>query len=167
MLETESVKMTRQRRSKNKRYLYKTGSSNTSSSRAHSHSHRLIQPNKSEVGILVRKTKFSTTLNTNKVSTNKCDVDRRPEIAMWPSKPEVFVKDSTTDITRIPMAYLGFSTTASSQKVSTSDYNVERQPKVATPIWPPVREIVIPLELQQIASKFQRQVRNIRPCRAE
>jgi len=43
-------------------------------------------------------------------------------------------------------------------RVSTSDYNIE-QPE----IWPPKPEIVIQLELQQIASKFQRQVRDFRP----
>jgi len=76
----------------------------------------------------------------------------------------ICISDSTTDITTIPTANLGFSTTASSQKVSTSDYNIERQPDIA--IWPPKPEIVIPLELQQTASKFQRQVPDIQPCRA-
>jgi len=33
-------------------------------------------------------------------------------------------------------------------------------------MWPPKLEIVIPLELQQIESKFQRQVRDFRPRRA-
>jgi len=47
---------------------------------------------------------------------------------------------------------------ASSQEVSTGDYNIQRQPEIA--IWPPKPEIVIPLELRQIASKFQRQVRD-------
>jgi len=55
-----------------------------------------------------------------------------------------------TDITTIPTAYMGFSTRASSQKVSTSDYNIKRQPEIA--MWPPKPEVVIPLELQQIAS---------------
>jgi len=59
---------------------------------------------------------------------------------------------------------IGFSTRTSSQKVSTSDCNVERQPEIA--IWPSKPQIVIPLELQQIASKFQRQVRDCRPWRA-
>jgi len=67
-----------------------------------------------------------------------------------------YISDSMTDVTTIPTANLGFSTTASSQKVSTSDYNVERQPKIV--IWPPKPEIVIRLELQLIASKFQRRV---------
>jgi len=48
--------------------------------------------------------------------------------------------------------------------VSTSDYSIERQPEIA--IWPPKPEIVILLELQQIASKFQQQVRDFRPWRA-
>ena len=68
-----------------------------------------------------------------------------------------------TDITTIPTANLRFSTTPSSQKVSTSDYNAERQPQIA--IWPAKPEIVIPLEIQQIASKFQRQIRDFRSCR--
>jgi len=92
--------------------------------------------------------------NSKKVSTNKCDIGGHPEIAMWPSKPEVLI--SQRDITAIPTANLGFSTRASSKKVSTSDYNIELQPEVAT--WPPKPEIVIPLELQQIVSKVQRQV---------
>jgi len=50
----------------------------------------------------------------------------------------------------------GISTTVSSQKVSTSDCNIERQPEIA--IWSPKPELVIPLELQQIASQFERQV---------
>ena len=44
--------------------------------------------------------------------------------------------------------------------MSTSVYNIERQPEIA--IWPPKPEVVIPPELQQIASKFQRQVRDFR-----
>ena len=69
-----------------------------------------------------------------------------------------------TDINIIPTANLGVSTRASSQKVSTSDYNIERQPKIT--IWSPKPEIVTSLEIQQIASKFQRQVRSFRPRRA-
>jgi len=48
--------------------------------------------------------------------------------------------------------------------MSTSDYNIERQPEIA--IWPPKPEIAIQLELQQITSKLQRQVRDSRPWRA-
>jgi len=69
-----------------------------------------------------------------------------------------------TNITTIPTTNLRFSTKTSSQKMSTCDYNIERQPKVA--VWPAKPKIVIPLELQQIASKFQRQVRDFWPRRA-
>ena len=72
-----------------------------------------------------------------------------------------YISDSMTDIITMPTENLGFSTKVNSQKVSTSDYNIERQPEIS--IWPPKPEIVIPLELQQIASKFQRQVRDFRP----
>jgi len=47
------------------------------------------------------------------------------------------------------------------QKVSYSDHNIVRQPEIA--IGPSKPEIVIPLELQQIASKFQQQVPDFRP----
>jgi len=76
-----------------------------------------------------------------------------------------YISDSMTDINTLPTANLGFLTTASSQKVSTSDYDIERQPEIAT--WPPKPEIAIPLEIQQIASKFQRQIRDFRPWRAQ
>jgi len=64
-----------------------------------------------------------------------------------------YISDGMTDVTTIPTANLGVSITASSQKVSTSDYNIERQREIA--MWPTKPEIVIPLELQQIASKFR------------
>jgi len=75
-----------------------------------------------------------------------------------------YISDSMTDITTIPTAILGFTTTANSQKVSISVYNIERQPEIA--IWPPKPEVVIPPKLQQIESKFQRQVRDFRPSLA-
>jgi len=77
------------------RYFYifkmtdKTGSSNRSSSRVHSLS---SQPDESEVSItvLLRK-KFSTTPNSKKVYINNCFIDGQPEVAVWPSKPEVLI----------------------------------------------------------------------------
>jgi len=72
--------------------------------------------------------------------------------------------DSMTDITTIPTADQRFLTRASSQKVSTSDYNIEQHPEIG--IWPPKPETVIPLKLQQTASKFQWQVQDFRPWRA-
>jgi len=106
MLETENSKMTRQDYKQWYLYIFKitdkTGSSNRSSSREHSHSHRLVQPNESEVSITVilaqKKTKFSTTRNSKKVSTNKCDIEGQPEIATWPSKPEVLISPTVWQI---------------------------------------------------------------------
>ena len=74
----------------------KTGSSNRSSSRAH---YRSSWPNESKVCITV----INSTVKKNNsfrpqhtqtnlaVSTNKCDIDGQPEIALWPSKPEVLI----------------------------------------------------------------------------
>jgi len=80
-----------------------------------------------------------------------------------------YISDSMTDTTTVTKANLGFSTTASSQKVSTSDYNIERQDnwQPGIVIWPPKPETVIPLELQQIASKLQRQVQDFRHGKLE
>jgi len=100
--------------------------------------------------------------NSKKVSTNKCDIDGNSNVAIQTGS--TYISNSMTDITTIPTVNLGFSTTASSQKVSTSVYNIERQTEIA--IWPPKPEVVIPLELQQTASKFQRQVRDFRPWRS-
>jgi len=61
-------------------------------------------------------------------------------------------------MTTISTANLGFFDEGEIAESVNSDYNIERQPEIA--IWPPKPEIVIPLELQQTASKFQRQVRD-------
>jgi len=75
-----------------------------------------------------------------------------------------YISDTMTDITTIPTAKLGvfdLGELTESVNNTTSVYNIERQPEIA--IWPLKPEVAIPLELQQIASKFQRQVRNSRP----
>jgi len=41
--------------------------------------------------ILAVKAKFSVTGSSKKVSTNKCNTDKQPEIAMWIPKPEVLI----------------------------------------------------------------------------
>jgi len=69
------------------------------------------------------------------------------------------ISDSMIDITTIPTANLGFSTKASLQKVTS-----ERQPEIA--IWSPKPEIVISLELQQIALKLWWQDWDFRQWRA-
>jgi len=58
-----------------------------------------------------------------------------------------------------------FPTTATLKKVSPNDSNNKRQPEIA--IWPSKPEILISMELWQIASKFQRQFWGFRPCLAE
>jgi len=62
---------------------------------------------------------------------------------------------SRISIVVIQVTKSNFPTTATSKKVSPNDSNNERQPEIA--IWPPKPEILISLELWQIASKFQRQ----------
>jgi len=52
----------------------------------------LIQSNASEkIVILAAKAKFSITKNSKKVSTDKCDIGKLPEIAVQPPKPEVLI----------------------------------------------------------------------------
>ena len=68
-------------------------------------------------------------------------------------------------MTTISTANLGFFDEGEIAESVNSDYNIERQPEIA--IWPPKPEIVIPLELQQTASKFQRQVHYFWPRRAK
>ena len=149
------------------RYLYifkmadKTGSSNRSSCRAHN---RSSWPNESKVCITVinssvkKNKKFSTTTYSNKlskVSTNKCDNDGQPEIAVWPSKREVLISATVWQYDRHHCnSDCKPSIRASSQKVSTGYH--QQQPETAT--WLPKPEIVISLVLQLIASKLQRQL---------
>jgi len=84
-------------------------------------------------------------------------------VAIQTGSTYISESDSMTSIVWIPTANLGFSTTASSQNVSTGDCNIERQPEIA--ISPPKQNIIIPTELQQIAWKFQCNVRDFRPWR--
>ena len=89
---------------------------------------------------------------------------KRKQQCGHPNRKYLYLRWLVWHITTIPTASLGFSTRANSQKVSTSDYNTDRQPEIA--LQPPKPEIVIPLKLQQIASKFQQQVPDFRPWRA-
>jgi len=45
-----------------------------------------------------KKMKFSNTPNSNNVSTNKFEIDGQPEIAMWPTKPEVLISPTVRQI---------------------------------------------------------------------
>ena len=72
---------------------------------------------------------------------------------------------SRISIVAIQVTKSNFRTTATSKKVSPNNSNNERQPEIA--IWPPKKEILISLELWQIASKFQRQFWDFRPWRVQ
>ena len=68
------------------------------------------------------------------------------------------ISETMKDNIDFPKTNLGFLTTESSKKVSASDCNSSQQPEVA--IWPRKPEILIFLELWQIASKCQRQIQH-------
>jgi len=72
---------------------------------------------------------------------------------------------SKISIVVIQVTKSNFPTTATSKKVFPNDSNNELQPEIA--IWPPKPEILISLELWQMASKFQRQSWCFRPHLAE
>jgi len=74
-----------------------------------------------------------------------------------------YISETIKDTIDFPTTNLEFLTTESSKKVSRSDGNSSRQPKIA--IWPPKPEMLISLELWQIASKFQRQIGHFWPWR--
>jgi len=101
ILAFDSGKMTMQEYKQRYFYIFKmtdkTGNSNMSSSRAHS---RSTQPNKSEVSITeyYREKTSLRPHQTQRVSTNKCVIDRQPEIAVWPCKPEVLISATVWQI---------------------------------------------------------------------
>jgi len=69
--------------------------------------------------ILGLKAKFPATASFEKVSKNKSNIDKQPEVALWLPKPEVYyISESMPDIIKIPTANVGFWTQATSKKVS-------------------------------------------------
>ena len=77
---------------------------------------------------------FSTMVSPNKVSPSDCDNDRQPEMAMWPSKPEILISLETGTMTErmtIPTTNLGFSTTPSVKKLTPGDCDNDQQPETA------------------------------------
>jgi len=173
ILGTENCKMTRHEYKERYLYIFKMTDKTGSSNIGHHLEHIVIvtdsysRMNLNYYCNLARKTKFSTTPNSKNCLQDERDIDGQPEIATWPSKPEVpvYISPTVWHITTIPTTNLGFSTSASSQKASTSDYNIERQPEIA--IWPPKPEIVISLELWQVGWQFQRKICGfgLRPAR--
>jgi len=83
----------------------------------------------------------------------------------WQS--ETAAETGNTYISKTVKSTLKFSTTNLEYKttyrwkiVLSSKYNSDRQPEIS--IWPPKPEIIISVELWQIASKFQRQIQDFR-----
>ena len=110
--------------------------------------------------ILLRKTKFSTKPDSKKCPQINATLMETGNSNVAIQTGSSYISNIMTDSITIPTANLGFTTRASSQKVSTSVCNIERQPEIV--IRSPKTEIVMPLELQQVASKFQRQVPDFR-----
>jgi len=143
----------------------KTGSSNRSSSRAHN---RSPWPNESKVCITV----INSTVKKNKsfrprhTQTNlaKCPpinatwTDNRKLQCGHPNRKYLYLRQYDRHHYNSDVKP---SIRASSQKVSIGYH--QRQPEIGT--WLPKPEIVISLELQLIASKFQRQVGYFWPLR--
>jgi len=66
------------------------------------------------------------------VSTNKCDIDGKPEIAIWPPKPEVLISSKVWQISsKIPVANPGFPITPGSNKLFLGDCDNAGQPEIA------------------------------------
>jgi len=65
---------------------------------------------------------------------------------------------------QIPMTNLRYKTMCRYKIMLASKYDSDQQPEIS--IWPPKPEVITSLELWQIASKFQRQIRDFRWCRA-
>jgi len=55
--------------------------------------------------ILAVKAKFSSTGSSKKISTNKCDIDKQPEITTQTGS--TYISKNTTDIIEIPTENLG------------------------------------------------------------
>jgi len=79
-------------------------------------------------------------------------------IAMGPTKPDVLISQT---VWQTSLQFQRQPGVFDQGELANKWYNIERQPEIT--IWPPKPEIDIPLELQQIASKFQRQVWDFRP----
>jgi len=81
----------------------------------------------------------------------------------WRSKSEILISETMWGTVKIPMTNR-FKTMYRWKIVLASEYDSERQPEIS--IWPPKPEIITSLELWRIASKFQRQIRDVRWCPA-
>jgi len=81
--------------------------------------------------IIVVKAKFSTTGSSNKVSTNKCNIDKQSEIAIWLPNRKYLYLLKYDRYHQSSNSKPGFSPKASSNKVSLGDSNNDQQPEMA------------------------------------
>jgi len=102
--------------------------------------------------------RHSTIANSQEVYLGDSSNDRQSEMAA--KTGNVYISETLKGTVKIPKTNLGCKTTYRWKIVSTSKYNSDRQPEIS--IWPPNPEIITSLELSQIASKFQRQIRDFR-----
>jgi len=73
-------------------------------------------------------------------------------------KPEMIISETMKGTDKIPTTNLGHNIMYWWQRVLASKYSSDQQPEIS--IWPPKPEIIMSLELWQIVSKFQRQIRD-------
>jgi len=71
-----------------------------------------------------------------------------------------YISETMKGTVKIPTANPGYRTMYRWKIVLASKHNSDRQPEIS--IWPPKPDIITSLELCQIASKFQRRIREFR-----
>jgi len=74
------------------------------------------------------------------------------------------ISETVKSTVKTPTTNLGYKTTCRWKIVSASTYDSEWQLEIS--IWPPKPEIISPVELWQIAAKFQRHIPDFRWCPA-
>ena len=97
--------------------------------------------------------RYSTMANSQKAYLGVSKDDRKLKMAAGTGN--TYISETMKNTVKILTTNLWFKTLYRWKIVLTSEYNSDRQPEV--PKWPPKPEVVISLELWQIASKFQRQ----------
>ena len=100
--------------------------------------------------------------NSQEVYLGDSNNDRQSETAA--ETGNTCISETVKSTVKIPTTNLRYKTSYRWKIVSASKYNSDRQPDLS--IWPPKPEIITSLELWQIASKFQRQIRDFRWCPA-
>jgi len=100
--------------------------------------------------------RHSTMANTQEAYLGDSNSDRQSKMAA--ETGNTYISETMWGTVKIPTTNLGFKTMYRWKIVLASDYNSDRQPE----IWPPKPKVITSLELWQIASKFQRQIRDFR-----